>query len=146
MKKVFILFLLFSAIICKSRNSGLEITDIIKCLLNSDLIKKSIEKIISIINSKDISIMIKTFIYLYKEFKNETIKCTNNSLKQSSNEKDENIDDIKLGYPKSVYVLYTQIGEKAFIWYEQGGMTYLKEQCHLEFGQRTWYCVYLSST
>ena len=45
--------------------------------------------------------MIKTGISLYKEFKNEIIKCTNNSLKQSSNEKDEDIDDIKLGYPKS---------------------------------------------
>ena len=54
--------------------------------------------------------------------------------------------DMALGnnYPKYVYVLYTQIGENAFIWYDHGGLKYLKEQCHQYYGQTTWYCLYLS--
>ena len=146
MKKVFILFLIFSSIICEHNKLREEIKDIIKCVLNSGLIKNSIEKIKNIINSKDISIMIKSGISLYKEIKNEIIKCANKDMKELNKENDEDMDDIKLGYPKSVYVLYTQIGENAFIWYEHGGMSYLKEQCHLYYGQTTWFCVYLSSS
>ena len=52
-------------------------------------------------------------------------------------------DDIRLGYPKYVFVLYSQIGERAFQWYEEGGIDNLKKQCHYWYGQRTWYCLYL---
>ena len=146
MKNFFILILILSSIICEHNNSSLEVKDIIKCVLNSDLIGCTFEKIKSIINSKDISIMIKSGISLFNEIKNEIVKCANRNIKELNNENEEDMDDIKLGYPKSVYVLYTQIGENAFIWYEKGGISYLKEQCHLYYGQTTWFCVYLSSS
>ena len=61
----------------------------------------------------------------------------------SDEENDEN-ENIKLGYPKYVYVLYTQIGDKAFEWFDQGGITNLKELCHREKGQKAWFCLYLA--
>ena len=64
-------------------------------------------------------------------------------MRKLSNEDDE-YDDVKLGYPKYVYVLYTQIGEDAFKWYDEGGLAHLKEMCHRKYGQTTWFCVYLS--
>jgi len=49
-------------------NSIEDITDIIKCILKSDLIKTAFEKIKESFKSKDISETINTGIYLFNEF------------------------------------------------------------------------------
>ena len=141
--KKFLFLILISFIISKEPTIIEKITDIIKCLSKSNLLKPSIERIIEAINSKDISLIFNTCITIYNQLKDEINNCKKEEAKELFKEKDEEYDDIKLGYPKYVYVLYTQIGELAFIWYDKGGKDYLKEKCHLEFGQRTWFCNYL---
>ena len=142
MKTLLILFLI-STIICYN-NSIEDITDIIKCILKSDLIKTAFEKIKEAFKSKDISEIINTGIYLFNEFKKEISKCSKKDLRKLSNEINA-IEDVTLGYPRAVYVVATQIGEDAFTWFEQGGMQFLKEQCHKYHGRITWFCQYLAS-
>ena len=142
MKKILILLLL-SSIICQSSNPIQEIKDIIGCISKSNLLDISLEKIKEAINSKDPSDISKLLISLITKLKDEIIQCKEKQLRKLSNEDDE-YDDVKLGYPKYVYVLYTQIGKDAFTWYDKGGITLLKEQCHKYYGQKTWFCVYLA--
>ncbi len=142
MKKILILLLL-SSIICQSSNPIQEIKDIIECISKSNLLDISLEKIKEALNSKDPSDISKLLISLITKLKDEIIQCKEKKLRKLSNEDDE-YDDVKLGYPKYVYVLYTQIGKDAFTWYDKGGITLLKEQCHLHYGQKTWFCVYLA--
>ena len=142
MKKILIL-LLISSIICQSSNPIQEIKDIIGCISKSNLLDISLEKIKEALNSKDPSDISKLLISLITKLKDEIIQCKEKQLRKLSNEDDE-YDDVKLGYPKYVYVLYTQIGKDAFTWYDKGGITFLKEQCHLHYGQKTWFCVYLA--
>ena len=142
MKKLLILFLI-STIICYN-NSIEDITDIIKCILKSDLIKTAFEKIKEAFKSKDISEIINTGIYLFNEFKKEIFQCSKKALRKLSNEINA-IEDVTLGYPRAVYVVATQIGEDAFTWFEQGGMKFLKDQCHTYHGSTTWFCQYLAS-
>ena len=80
------------------------------------------------------------FLYLFNEFKYEINHCSNKGLRKLSNQAYE---DVQLRYPRAVYVLYTQIGEDAFKWYDQGGIPYLKEECHRQKGRLIWYCQYL---
>ena len=140
--KKFLIFLLLSTIICEKSNLIQKITDIIKCLLKSGIIENNIGKIVEVIHSKDIEKIINLCKSIFNEFKNETNKCTNIGLRKLSNEGNYD-DDIRLGYPKYVFVLYSQIGERAFQWYDEGGIDNLKKQCHYWYGQRTWYCLYL---
>ena len=142
MKKILILLLL-SSIICQSSNPIQEIKDIIGCISKSNLLDISLEKIKEALNSKDPSDISKLLISLITKLKDEIIQCKEKQLRKLSNEDDE-YDDVKLGYPKYVYVLYTQIGKDAFTWYDKGGITLLKEQCHKYYGQKTWFCVYLA--
>ena len=142
MKKILILLLL-SSIICQSSNPIQEIKDIIGCISKSNLLDISLEKIKEAINSKDPSDISKLLISLITKLKDEIIQCKEKQLRKLSNEDDE-YDDVKLGYPKYVYVLYTQIGKDAFTWFDKGGITLLKEQCHKYYGQKTWFCVYLA--
>ena len=142
MKKILILLLL-SSIICQSSNPIQEIKDIIGCISKSNLLDISLEKIKEALNSKNPSDISKLFISLITKLKDEIIQCKEKQLRKLSNEDDE-YDDVKLGYPKYVYVLYTQIGKDAFTWYDKGGLTLLKEQCHKYYGQKTWFCVYLA--
>ena len=142
MKKILILLLL-SSIICQSSNPIQEIKDIIGCISKSNLLDISLEKIKEALNSKDPSDISKLLISLITKLKDEIIQCKEKQLRKLSNEDDE-YDDVKLGYPKYVYVLYTQIGKDAFTWYDLGGITLLKEQCHKYYGQKTWFCVYLA--
>ena len=142
MRKILIL-LLFSTIISINSNSIKEIEKIIKCLSKSYLLKSAFEKILRAINSKDISNIIKTGITLFNEFKDEINQCKKHELEELSNKHREEFEDIRLGYPRAVYVLYTQIGENAFKWFDDGGISNLKEQCHLNYGQRAWFCEYL---
>ena len=142
MKKILILLLL-SSIICQSSNPIQEIKDIIGCISKSNLLDISLEKIKEALNSKDPSDISKLLISLITKLKDEIIQCKEKKLRKLSNEDDE-YDDVKLGYPKYVYVLYTQIGKDAFTWFDQGGITLLKEQCHKYYGQKTWFCVYLA--
>ena len=142
MKKFLILCLLLT-ISCQSSNLIKEIVDIIKCILKSGNFENSIDKLIKAINSKDISKMIDIGISIFNGLNNEVGQCIKKNLRKLSNEGNKDYDDIRLGYPKYVYVLYSQIGERAFEWYEQGGIDYLKQQCHLYYGQTTWYCLYL---
>ena len=141
MKKILILLLL-STIICQ--NSPIqEIKDIIECISKSNLLEKALKEIKEALNSKDFSNIIKTLMSLLNEFKDEIIQCKEKNFRKLSNEDDE-YDNVQLGYPKYVYVLYTQIGQNAFTWFDQGGKDYLKRQCHKYHGQKTWYCVYLA--
>ena len=142
MKKILILLLL-SSIICQSSNPIQEIKDIIGCISKSNLFEVSLEKIKEALNSKDPSDISKLLISLITKLKDEIIQCKEKQLRKLSNEDDE-YDDVKLGYPKYVYVLYTQIGKDAFTWFDKGGITLLKEQCHKYYGQKTWFCVYLA--
>ena len=142
MKKILILLLL-SSIICQSSNPIQEIKDIIGCISKSNLLDISLEKIKEALNSKDPSDISKLLISLITKLKDEIIQCKEKKLRKLSNEDDE-YDDVKLGYPKYVYVLYTQIGKDAFTWFDKGGITLLKEQCHKYYGQKTWFCVYLA--
>ncbi len=142
MKKILILLLL-SSIICQSSNPIQEIKDIIGCISKSNLLDVSLEKIKEALNSKDPSDISKILISLITKLKDEIIQCKEKQLRKLSNEDDE-YDDVKLGYPKYVYVLYTQIGKDAFTWFDKGGITLLKEQCHKYYGQKTWFCVYLA--
>ena len=142
MKKILILLLL-SSIICQSSNPIQEINDIIGCISKSNLLDISLEKIKEALNSKDPSDISKLLISLITKLKDEIIQCKEKQLRKLSNEDDE-YDDVKLGYPKYVYVLYTQIGKDAFTWFDKGGITLLKEQCHKYYGQKTWFCVYLA--
>ncbi len=142
MKKILILLLL-SSIICQSSNPIQEIKDIIGCISKSNLLDISLEKIKEALNSKDPSDISKLLISLITKLKDEIIQCKEKQLRKLSNEDDE-YDDVKLGYPKYVYVLYTQIGKDAFTWFDKGGITLLKEQCHKYYGQKTWFCVYLA--
>ena len=142
MKKILILLLL-SSIICQSSNPIQEIKHIIGCISKSNLLDISLEKIKEALNSKDPSDISKLLISLITKLKDEIIQCKEKQLRKLSNEDDE-YDDVKLGYPKYVYVLYTQIGKDAFTWYDKGGITLLKEQCHKYYGQKTWFCVYLA--
>ena len=142
MKKILILLLL-SSIICQSSNPIQEIKDIIGCISKSNLLDISLEKIKAALNSKDPSDISKLLISLITKLKDEIIQCKEKKLRKLSNEDDE-YDDVKLGYPKYVYVLYTQIGKDAFTWFDKGGITLLKEQCHKYYGQKTWFCVYLA--
>ena len=142
MKKILILLLL-SSIICQSSNPIQEIKDIIGCISKSNLLDISLEKIKEALNSKNPSDISKLFISLITKLKDEIIQCKEKKLRKLSNEDDE-YDDVKLGYPKYVYVLYTQIGKDAFTWFDKGGITLLKEQCHKYYGQKTWFCVYLA--
>ena len=142
MKKILILLLLTS-IICQSSNPIQEIKDIIGCISKSNLLDISLEKIKEALNSKDPSDISKLLISLITKLKDEIIQCKEKKLRKLSNEDDE-YDDVKLGYPKYVYVLYTQIGKDAFTWFDKGGITLLKEQCHKYYGQKTWFCVYLA--
>ena len=142
MKKILILLLL-STIICQSSNPIQEIKDIIGCISKSNLLDISLEKIKEALNSKDPSDISKLLISLITKLKDEIIQCKEKKLRKLSNE-DGEYDDVKLGYPKYVYVLYTQIGKDAFTWFDKGGITLLKEQCHKYYGQKTWFCVYLA--
>ena len=142
MKKILILLLL-SSIICQRSNPIQEIKDIIGCISKSNLLDISLEKIKEALNSKDPSDISKLLISLITKLKDEIIQCKEKQLRKLSNEDDE-YDDVKLGYPKYVYVLYTQIGKDAFTWFDKGGITLLKEQCHKYYGQKTWFCVYLA--
>ena len=142
MKKILILLLL-SSIICQSSNPIQEIKDIIGWISKSYLLDISLEKIKEALNSKDPSDISKLLISLITKLKDEIIQCKEKKLRKLSNEDDE-YDDVKLGYPKYVYVLYTQIGKDAFTWFDKGGITLLKEQCHKYYGQKTWFCVYLA--
>ena len=142
MKKILILLLL-SSIICQSSNPIQEIKDIIGCISKSNLLDISLEKIKEALNSMDPSDISKLLISLITKLKDEIIQCKEKQLRKLSNEDDE-YDDVKLGYPKYVYVLYTQIGKDAFTWFDKGGITLLKEQCHKYYGQKTWFCVYLA--
>ena len=137
------MLLLLSSIICQSSNPIQEIKDIIGCISKSNLLDISLEKIKEALNSKDPSDISKLLISLITKLKDEIIQCKEKQLRKLSNEDDE-YDDVKLGYPKYVYVLYTQIGKDAFTWYDKGGITLLKEQCHKYYGQKTWFCVYLA--
>ena len=144
MKKL-IIFLILSSIICQNFNPIQKITDIIECVSKSNLLETAIEKIKEALNSKDLTNLINVGITLFKQFKDEITQCVKKDLRKlSSEEEEDDRDDIKLGYPKYVYVLYTQIGEKAFQWYDLGGISLLKELCHRYHGQKTWYCVYLA--
>ena len=137
------MLLLLSSIICQSSNPIQEIKDIIGCISKSNLLDISLEKIKEALNSKDPSDISKLLISLITKLKDEIIQCKEKQLRKLSNEDDE-YDDVKLGYPKYVYVLYTQIGKDAFTWFDKGGITLLKEQCHKYYGQKTWFCVYLA--
>ena len=139
--KKFLIFIIISSIFCQSYQNPIEdITNIVKCLLKSDLFKTGFEKIKVAIESKDISNIINTGIYLFNEFKYEINHCSNKGLRKLSNQAYE---DVQLRYPRAVQVLYTQIGEDAFKWYDQGGIPYLKEECHRQKGRLIWYCQYL---
>ena len=142
MKKLLIIFLL-STVICYN-NSKEDIIDIIKCILKSDFIQTAFEKIKEAFKSKNISEIINTGIYIFNEFKKEIFKCSTNGLRKLSN-RVRAIEDVTLEYPRAVYVVYTQLGEDAFKWFDQGGMKYLKDQCHLRAGQTAWFCQYLAA-
>ena len=107
MKKILILLLL-SSIICQSSNPIQEIKDIIGCISKSNLLDISLEKIKEAINSKDPSDISKLLISLITKLKDEIIQCKEKQLRKLSNEDDE-YDDVKLGYPKYVYVLYKYV-------------------------------------
>ena len=137
------LFLL-SSIICYN-NPIEDITDRIKCILKSDLIKIAFEKIKEVFKSKDISEIINTGIYLFNEFKKEISQCSKKSLRKLSNEI-KAIEDVSLGYPNAVYVVSTIIGDDAFKWFEEGGIEYLRSQCHKYHGWNAWFCQYLQKS
>lgn len=139
MKKI-LLLLLFSSIICLDSSPLNKILEIIKCLANSNIFNESLKEIIEAFNSNDPNIIIKTGITLFYEFKKEISKC-NNKLRRLNN--DDNDEDIKLGYPKEVYVLFTQIGNRAFEWYDSGGLAALRDNCFTYYAQ-AWFCQYLN--
>ena len=140
MKYILILFLL-SNIICKNSNIIQEITNIIQCLSKSNIFMSELDRIKEAFNSKDIFNIINTIKISFNQLKYQIVECKSEIFGEITNEDYKNK---RLGYPKYVYVLYTQIGENAFIWYDHGGLKYLKEQCHQYYGQTTWYCLYLS--
>ena len=142
MKKLLIIFLL-STVICYN-NSKEDIIDIIKCILKSDFIKTAFEKIKEAFKSKNISEIINAGIYIFNEFKKEIFKCSKSGLRKLSN-RVRAIEDVKLEYPKAVYVVYTFLGEDAFDWFDQGGMQYLKDKCHQKAGRIAWFCQYLAA-
>ena len=140
MKHILILILL-SSIFCQNSNIVPEITNIIKCLSKSNIFFSELERIKEALNSKDLLNIINAFKISYNQLKEEIIKCKNNNLRKLTYEDNKHK---RFGYPKYVYVLYTQIGEDAFKWYDEGGLAHLKEMCHRKYGQTTWFCVYLS--
>ena len=142
--KQIIIILLLSSIICQNLNIKQEIKDTIKCLSKSIIFEIGLEKIKEAFNSENLSNIINIVISLFNQLKDDIVQCAKKNLQQLSNEVNDENDNIKLGYPKYVYVLYSQIGKDAFDWFDQGGITYLKEMCHRRHGQQAWFCVYLA--
>ena len=146
MKKLLIV-LLFSFILCqknKPSNFFQSTFDSIKCVLHSNILINSFSKIIEAIKTKDLSQIFNTGYSIFLELKKEYIKCDNAKLKEvkHDDENDED-DDIKLGYPRAVLLLYTIIGERAFIWYDEGGYPLLRSNCFYYYGRLEWYCQYI---
>ena len=112
-----------------------------QCLLKSNIIYTSFPKIIESFKTKDFIKIINTFYSIFNDIKNEFLKCKEKSIQ--NNTANENDDDIKLGYPRVVLILYTLIGEQAFNWYEEGDLKLLKSNCFKYYGQRTWYCNFI---
>ena len=140
MKKI-LLLLLLSSIICENTNIIGEIQHIFKCLSNSNFFIEDLNQIIEALKSKDMKTIIKIGLSLFNKFIEEIRNCNNNLRKLNEETEDE---DIKLGYPKEVYVLYTQIGERAFKWYDDGGLKTLRDNCFTYYGQSEWFCQYLN--
>ena len=142
MKKYLLLFLLSISLCYTSSNRTLPSAfDFMQCLLKSNITLNSLSKIFENIKTKGFSNMLNTFYSIFNDIKNEFLKCKEKSTQ--NNTANENDDDIKLGYPRVVLILYTLIGEQAFNWYEEGDLKLLKSNCFKYYGQRTWYCNFI---
>ena len=145
----FLLLLLFSYIICSpliESPKKIDSIDSIICTLKSDIFFKSISKIIEVIKTKDLLNIINTGNSLFNDLKEEFEKCPKKSEKMEKNNlnnDNEDDDDVKLGYPRAVFNLYTIIGERAFTWYDQGGLKLLKDNCYKYYGQNIWFCNFI---
>ena len=140
MKKI-LLLLLLSSIICEKTNIIGEIQHMFKCLSNSKFFIEDLNQIIEALKSKDMDKIIKIGLSLFNKFIEEIRQCNNNLRKLNEEIEDE---DIKLGYPKEVYVLYSLIGKRAFEWYDIDGLKSLRDNCFSHFGQSEWFCQYLN--
>ena len=148
MKKLLIFFLV-SIIICQKTSTSIDlpsVLDSIKCLLKSNTFYNSFLKVIESFKTKDFLNIFNTLYSVFFDLKNEFIKCREKSTQIQINNFNENDDDdnINLGYPRVVLILYTQIGEVAFQWYEEGGLPLLKRNCLRDYGQRIWYCNFIN--
>ena len=144
MKKL-LLILLLSFIICKkdSSPSFFESTiDSIQCLLKSGKLFDSFSKIYESVKTKDIMKIFTVCYSVFMDLKEELNKCSEEKNKIQKFDEDENDDDIILGYPRCVLLLYTFIGEDAFKWYDEGGYKLLSTNCFQRKG-RQWYCYFI---
>ena len=144
MKKILII-LLFSFILCQNSPSTSFFStalDSIQCLLKSNKLFDSFFKIVEVVKTNDFLQIFNTCYAIYLDLKEELNKCNEGPNIKKLEEIDED-DDIKLGYPSAVLLLYTRFGEEAFQWFDQGGFPLLKEKCYQREGQNAWICNYI---
>ena len=142
MKRLLIILLL-SLVSCQKTDIN-SIFETFQCILKSKILQPSYDKIVEAFKSKDLFKIISTCYSVFLELKEDIIKCRGEQKKIITNNENENDDDIRLGYPRPVLVLYAIIKDKAvFDWYEKGGLKRMKEECYKLYGQGTWYCEFI---
>ncbi len=145
MKKLLIVLLL-SFILCqknKPTNFFQSTFDSIKCVYHSNTFINSFPKIIEVIKTKDLSQIVTTIYSTFLDLKKEYIKCNEKQNEVKSEDENDEDDDIKLGYPKAVLLLYTIFGDRAFEWFDEGGYPLLRSKCYGELGYNSWLCAYI---
>ena len=145
MKKILII-LLFSFILSQNAQSTSFFStalDSFQCLLKSNKLVDSFLQIVEVLKTKDLLQIINTCFKIYLDLKEELNKCNEESNKIKKLEEIDEDEDLKLGYPSAVLLLYTKFGEEAFQWFDQGGFPLLKEKCYQREGQNAWICNYI---
>ena len=141
--KIILTLILFTYIISSPASDSSKIIDSIICVLKSDIIFKSIGKLKEAIKTKDVLHIINTSISIYKDIVEKYKQCSEKEDDTKKIKYEEDETELKLGYPRVVYVLYTIIGENAYTWYDQGGLKLLKDNCYLKYGRTQWYCTFI---